>query len=51
MNAAGAGAGADEVEDPVAPSEIEVAAVEEVDCGFVMPAFADHEAGGVVREG
>ena len=51
MNAAGAGVGADEVEDPVAPCEVEVAAAEEVDPGFFEPEFADQEVGDVVCEG
>lgn len=50
VNAAVAGVGADEIEDPVAPRDIKVAAFEEVDCGFVLPAFADEEAGSVVGE-
>ena len=51
MNAAGAGVGADEVEDPVAPCEVEVAAAEKVDPGFFEPLFADQEVGDVVCEG
>ena len=51
VNAAGAGVGADEVEDPVAPCEVEVAAAEEVDPGFFEPEFADQEVGDVVCEG
>jgi hypothetical protein len=51
VDAAGACVGAYEVEDAIAAREVEVAAAEEVLEGFVVPAFADQEEGGVVREG
>jgi hypothetical protein len=51
VDAAGAGVGAYEAEDSFASHEVEDSAAEEGEEGFVVPFFADQEAGGVVREG
>jgi hypothetical protein len=51
VDAAVAGVGAYEVEDPFASHEVEDSAAEEGEDGFVVPFFADQEVGGVVREG
>jgi hypothetical protein len=48
VDAALAGVGAYEVEDPFASHEVEDSAAEEGEDGFVVPFFADQEVGGVV---
>jgi hypothetical protein len=51
VNPAVAGVEAYEAEDSFASHEVEDSAAEEGEEGFVVPFFADQEAGGVVREG